>query len=284
MELDKSHVKGWQKMVTKQDVFNFLEEAGIKRDDKVTIHCSLRSIGAIENGADGLVDAFVEYLSEGLFIVPTHTWDNVNRKNPYFDVKTTVPCIGTLAKVAAFRKDGVRSLHPTHSVAVFGKNAAEYVKGEEKSVTPTPVGGALSRLYEENGKILLVGVGHERNTYLHAVDERYDIPDRLNPDTFEITIEDYDGNLHKSPPYHTHHSENCKVCVSEYYPNYKKAFEHTKAVTYHKLGNATVYCCDAVKMTDTVRILWQKTDHDLCIEECPVPASYYEDIKPDGIL
>ena len=66
-------------MITKQDILNFLEGAGIKPDDIVTIHCSLRAIGTIENGADGLIDAFCEYLHDGLFIVPTHTWDKVWR-------------------------------------------------------------------------------------------------------------------------------------------------------------------------------------------------------------
>ena len=114
-------------MLTKNDIFTFLQDNGIRHDDKVTIHCSLRAIGEIEGGADGLIDAFAAYLSEGLFIVPTHTWDDVVADHPFYDVKTTVPCIGTLAKVAAFRPDGVRSLHPTHSVTVFGKNAAAYV-------------------------------------------------------------------------------------------------------------------------------------------------------------
>ena len=242
----------------------------------MTIHCSLRSIGEIENGADGLIDAFCEYLSDGLFIVPTHTWDEVGRDHPFYDVRTSVPCIGTLAKVAAFRPDGVRSLHPTHSVTVFGKGAADYVKGEEKSASPAPVGGALSRLYEENGKVLLIGVGHDKNTYLHSVDERLRIPDRLNPDSFVITIKDYDGSTLQSPPFHTHFTAAADTCVSEYYPNYKKAFEYTGAVTYAQLGNALVYCCDARKMTDTVQKIWEKTDRDLCIKAEPVPEEYYK--------
>ena len=263
-------------MVTKNDIFDLLSELGIKHDDKVTIHCSLRSIGEIENGADGLIDAFCEYLSDGLFIVPTHTWDNVTKDHPYYDVRTTEPCIGTLAKVAAFRPDGVRSLHPTHSVAVFGRNAAEYVKGEENSASPAPVGGCLSRLYEENGKILLVGVGHERNTYLHAVDERLRLPDRLNENVFEITIKDYNGNTLTSPPFHTHFTKAADTCVSEYYPNYKEALEYTGAVVYSKLGNALVYCCDARKTTDTLRKIWEKADRDLCIKSEPVPTEYYK--------
>ena len=263
-------------MLTKNDIIVFLKEAGIKRDDKVTIHCSLRSIGEIENGADGLIDAFKEYLNEGLFIVPTHTWNKVWRDTPYYDVRTTVPDIGTLPEVAAFRKDGVRSLHPTHSVAVFGKGAAEFVKGEEKCASPAPVGSCISRLYEENGKVLLIGVGHDKNTYLHSVDERLNIPDRLNPDTFEITIKDYDGNEIISPPFHTHFTAAANTCVSEYYPNYKEAFEYTGAVTYSKLGNALVYVCDCRKMTDTLRKIWSKADRDLCIKAEPIPEELYK--------
>lgn len=262
-------------MVTKNDIVKFLEDCGIKHDDKVTIHCSLRSVGEIENGADGLIDAFCEYLKDGLFIVPTHTWDKVNKENPYYDVKTTKPCVGALSDVAAFRSDGIRSLHPTHSVAVFGKNAADFIKGEETASSPAAMGSCISRLYEENGKILLVGVGHERNTYLHAVDERFDIPNRLSEDTFEITIKDYDGNLIKSPPFHTHFTKGLSACVSDFYPNYKKAFEYGGAVTYHRLGNALVYCCDARKMTDIAEKIWKKTAKDLWLSECEIPEEYY---------
>ena len=263
-------------MVTKNDIKEFLKEAGIKHDDKVTIHCSLRSIGEIENGADGLIDAFKEYLNEGLFIVPTHTWDKVWKTTPYYDVRSTVPDIGTLPEVAAFRKDGVRSLHPTHSVTAFGKGAKEFVKGEENCASPAPLGSCISRLYEENGKVLLIGVGHDKNTYLHSVDERLNIPDRLNPETFEITIVDYDGNKLTSPPFHTHFTAAADTCVSEYYPNYKEAFEYTGAVTYSKLGNALVYVCDCRKMTDTLREIWSKTDRDLCIKAEPVPEELYK--------
>ena len=262
-------------MLTKTDIVSFLEKNGIRPDDKVTVHASLRSVGPIEGGADGLIDAMCSYLKDGLLMIPTHTWDEVGRDHPFYDVRTSVPCIGTLAKVAAFRKDGVRSLHPTHSVTVFGSGAAEFVKGEEACASPAPVNSCLSRLYEEHGKVLLIGVGHERNTYLHSVDERLGIPDRLNQDPFVINIKDYDGNLIKSPPFHTHYTVHSDQCVSEYYPNYKEAFEYTGAVTYGHLGEALVYVCDCVKMTDTVRMLWKKADHDLCIRKETIPEDYY---------
>ena len=263
-------------MLTKKDIQDFLKENGIVPSDKVTVHASLRSVGEIEGGADGLIDAMSSYLSSGLLIIPTHTWDEVGRDHPFYDVRTSVPCIGTLAKVAAFRKDGVRSLHPTHSVTVFGKGAAEFVKGEELCGSPAPVNSCLSRLYEEHGKVLLIGVGHERNTYLHAVDERLGLPDRLNPNPFVITIKDYDGNLLQSPPFRSHFCAASDQCVSEYYPNYKEAFEYTGCVKYAKLGEAIVYFCDCVGMTDTVKVLFERSDHDLVIRKEVIPEEYYK--------
>ena len=194
-------------MLTKKDVFTLFETFGIPRNAIVTVHSSLREVGPIEGGADGLIDAMKDYLCDGLLLIPTHTWANVNAANPHFDVRTTVPCIGTLAKVAAFRPDAVRSLHPTHSMAAFGKNAREYVQGEEKSATPAPVGGALSRLYELGGYVLLIGVGHERNTYLHSIDERVDQPNRISPTGFPVEITDWDGNVLHNADFHPHRTE-----------------------------------------------------------------------------
>jgi len=158
---------------------------------------------------------------------------------------------------------------------VFGKGAAAFVLGEEKSATPAPMGGCLSRLYELNGKVLLLGVGHERNTYLHAVDERMDLPNRLEPRPFTITITDWNGSTMQSPPFHPHFVKGCPVGCSEYYPNYKPVLEKAGAVVYGQIGNALVYCCDARKMTDAVMRLWQHADCDMCLHEMTIPEGWY---------
>ena len=104
------------------------------------------------------------------------------------------------------------------------------------------------------------------------------VPDRINPDAFVITIRDHQGNLIQSPPYHHHHTAALSTGVSEYYPNFKEAFEYTGAVTYSQLGNALVYVCDARKMTDTVRLIWERAGgKDLCLEHRPIPEEYYKD-------
>ena len=247
-------------MVSERDVFSMLESFEIPRNAKVTIHTSLRKIGGIEGGADGLIDAFRAYLSDGLFLVPTHTWATVNHLNPYYDVRVTKPCIGTLPTVAAFRPDGFRSLHPTHSMAGFGRDAEKYLAGEEECKTPAPVGGALSRLAEdENNYVLLIGVGHESNTFLHAVDEMADdpLPDHLMRGTCDMVIIDHHGRRILDRGFRTHANDG-----SEYFPNLERPFRLTGATTEGRLGSARVICGSCAKMADVMGRILARTDHD----------------------
>ncbi len=260
-------------MVTKRDIFDFLQKINIKKDDTVLVHTSMKSIGEVENGCDGIIDAFTEYLSDGLFIVPTHTWANVNRDNPVYDVKSTKPCIGALPTVAAFRKDGIRSLHPTHSVTAFGKEAADFVKGEEKSTSPCPKGGVWERLYHRGAKILLIGVGLNRNTYIHAIDEILSLEGRLSS-PFPLTIIDYEGKEHK-----IHFKSHTELTGSENFGNFKTPLEKLGALTYEKLGNATVGIFEIKSGTRIIKHLWKNADFHLCIEEKEIPIKYYADLK-----
>jgi aminoglycoside 3-N-acetyltransferase len=259
-------------MVTKSDVFKMLEEFHVKHDDKIIVHSALRSVGEIEGGADGLIDAFCEYLSEGLLLIPTHSWRDVK---PVYDVKTTPTCLGALSKVALERKDGIRTLHPTHSIKIFGKNAAEYAEGEEKFSTVAPAESCLGRLYDEHGKILLIGVGNDRNTFLHTIDERLNIPNRLSKKPITVSVKGYDGEIKTVVSLHTHVVEGVPEGCHTYYPNYDKALKYCGAVQTGYLGNAFVYCYDAFKTTNVVKMLWEKADYDLCASGREIPEEYY---------
>ena len=259
-------------MLYESDIHDFLRGIGIKSDSTVLVHTSMRALGGVDGGCDGLIDAFKSYLTEGLFLVPTHTWANVGRKQPIYDVRSTVPCIGALPTVAAFRRDGVRSLHPTHSVAAFGARAAEFVAGEEKATSPGFPGGAWARLYDEDATILLLGVGLNRNTYIHAIDEMIgDLPHRLT-EPIDLTVIDYEGKAH-ALSYRKHDRAG-----SEFFGNYEAALRACGAYTDGRLGDATVGIFYTRKGTAVIRHLWEKTDHDLCDAETEIPAAYYADL------
>ena len=244
-------------MLSKKDIHAFLSANKIKSTDTVLVHTSFRSLGGVEGGCDGFIDAMCEYLSEGLFIIPTHTWDNVTAGSPVFDVRSTEPCIGALPRTAAKRPDGVRSLHPTHSIVAFGARAREFTAGEENARTPAPVGGAWSRLYDENAKILLIGVGLNRNTYIHAIDEAIDLPDRLaEPVTLHVV--GYDGEKYSFE--FQKHGENTG---SENFGVFEEALTEGGALSYATLGEASVGIFDAVRGTEIIKELWAKADRDL---------------------
>src|SRR3989344_821592 len=84
----------FQKKITKEDIKKELVRAGLKKGDAVIVHSSLSRIGHIENGADSLIDAFLEVIGkDGLLVMPAFSalhYDD-GKKMHVFDVKNT-PC------------------------------------------------------------------------------------------------------------------------------------------------------------------------------------------------
>lgn len=251
-----------------------LEQLGLHSCDKVTMHTSLKAVGPMENGAEGLLDALLEFFYDGLLIIPTHTWAGIADRL-YYDPLETVPCIGTLPRIAAFHPKAVRSLHPTHSVAVFGKDAKAYVAAEKTYGTPTPADNCLSRLYQENGKILLLGVGFESNTYIHAVEEQLDIPNRIGEEIFPVKIKAAEDKIIEVN-FQGHYVKGLAYGISEHYPILEKPFYHMGALTYGKLGNAKVICCDARKTAMAYEQLYRQLPYDFCLENKEIPEECYK--------
>ncbi len=86
-------------MYTKVMLLKQIKELGIKPEDTVMIHSSMKAIGEVEGGAETVLDAFIEYLSNGLLIFPTHTWEQINKNNCIYDSKTELSCVGLLTNL-----------------------------------------------------------------------------------------------------------------------------------------------------------------------------------------
>lgn len=260
-------------MKTKLQIKKQLADMGILPTDIVLIHTSFKAVGEVEGGPEGFIDAFCEYLSKGTFIVPTHTWGVINKDNNVFDVRKTVPNIGVVPRTAAFRKDGIRSLHPTHSVWVHGKIAEELTKNEEYAHTPGRTGYFWDKLGDIGAKILLIGVGNNKNTFIHSVEERAKLSNRIG-EPYDVKIIDQESKelwVRNCPHYCTETDD-----VSQYFTNFDKPLTEMGCQYFGKIGEATVRVVDAGKCRELVLKVFTRAESDIFLEHREFPESLWK--------
>lgn len=154
----------------------------MKSGDSVGIHSSLSSLGYVVGGADAVIDALLEVVGkEGNIVMSTHSANLVEiqrtpeeiaigvswlfKISPYDPDKTSVTT-GIIPETFRKREGVIRGSHPSHSVAAFGRRAAELSEGWYK-------------LLELDGHILLIGVGLDRCTAMHLAEKRVKLPERI---------------------------------------------------------------------------------------------------------
>lgn len=159
-------------VVTKEMIIDGLNKIGVKRDDVVMVHSSLSQFGEVRGGADAVIDALMEVIGEdGIIAMPAFTDAVDGGGDPPFDPAVSkVAChIGVICDTFWKRKGVLRSAHPSHSVAAWGKRAAEFLRSENPSDT-FDWNGPWGKLYKWNGKILSFGETFGATTCLHALE------------------------------------------------------------------------------------------------------------------
>ena len=161
-------------MLKPKQIIEDLRKLGVEKDDIIVVHSSyngLRGDDQIEGGPEAVIEALKETVSEGTLIIPTFSYKNVDIEHREFDVKNTPVCIGILPETMRLSKDIVRSVHPTHSLAAWGKDAKAFTENHYKDHSPVGVNSPLSEVYRRGGKIVMLGAPFARNTSLHGVEE-----------------------------------------------------------------------------------------------------------------
>ncbi len=264
---------------TKPELLAQLDALHIPRDGVVLMHSSLRLVGQIEGGAEALLDALIEYFTAtgGLFCVPTHTWANLWATDQEFvlDVNNPHTCLGAFSDLAVADGRGIRSENPTHSMVVFGnrERAEAFVAGEIDVPSGTAPESCYGKIFKMSGYVLLVGVSHARNTYLHAVDEMLGVPNRITEQAREVKIKRASGEV-VTRHIHCHHCTFTND-ISARFPQFETAFRYHGAITDGRLGDAPVQACDARLMKQVMETVFSRADRDPLSDEAALPPLWY---------
>ncbi|MBS4205933.1 AAC(3) family N-acetyltransferase [Lederbergia citrea] len=234
-------------MHTKESLLQDLKDLGINNKGTLMVHSSYKSIGDVDGRADTVLDAFQEYMEDGLLTLPTHTWKYINADNPVFSVKDSPTCVGILTELFRKRENVVRSAHPTHSVAAIGNGSVAFTTGDEYCDTPCARNSAWGRLLDRNAQIMLVGVDLIRNTFIHGIEEWADIPGRLT-DTFEPLQSVLEDGTVVDVPSRRH----CGLSWSYHFWKVDEILVNRGAMTIGKFGDAETRVCDAKLLTEVL--------------------------------
>lgn len=190
----KSPMEG-RSLVTRESLKRELRELGVKEGMTLLVHSSLKSLGWVCGGAQVVIEAMQDVLTvEGTLILPTHStdltdpggWCNppvpdswvepVRESLPAFDpCRTVTRCMGAIPELFRSYPDVLRSYHPHHSFAAWGRHA-EFVTNDHRLKSSMGEHSPLARLYDLEGYVLLLGVGYDSNSSFHLSEYRVPTP------------------------------------------------------------------------------------------------------------
>jgi aminoglycoside 3-N-acetyltransferase len=110
--------------------------------------------------------------------VPREWWETIRQNMPAFDVHlTTTRSMGLIPETFRKQAGTLRSQHPKLSFAARGPHA-EFITAKHALTPSLGEQSPLARLYDLDGWVLLLGVGHGNNTSLHLAEARAKLPRR----------------------------------------------------------------------------------------------------------
>jgi aminoglycoside 3-N-acetyltransferase len=166
--LQRSGKVSFNVILEKSDLIRAIRRVGIRAGDIVVAHTTLSGFGYVRGGADTVIDALRAVIGpKGTLAVPTHSLNWIGK--PPYDSAHSPTRLGAVPVAFLRRPEAIRSLHPTHSVAVIGPVARQLVQGHDHTCPALGQEGFWGHFVRAGGKVILMcPLG--ANTLLHAVD------------------------------------------------------------------------------------------------------------------
>jgi aminoglycoside N3'-acetyltransferase len=146
---------------------------GVRRGGVLVVHTSYRAVRPVDGGPAGVIEALQAAVgSEGTIVMPSWGGDD---DNPFDPSMTPVSAdLGATADIFRRLPQVRRSAHP-FAFAALGPQAAA-ITADPLPLPPHRLESPIGRVYELDGQILLLGVGHDANTTIHLAEVLARVP------------------------------------------------------------------------------------------------------------
>ncbi|MBW2661984.1 MAG: AAC(3) family N-acetyltransferase [Deltaproteobacteria bacterium] len=162
-----------------EDLIRVIRKMGVHKGDVVMVHSSWKTDSGFRGTPQQLVQAFIDTVGQTgtlcMMSMPFHNMTAAEylKKGKVFDVRKTVSMVGLPSEIFRRRKDAVRSLHPTHSVAACGPKAEWLIEGHEKCLSPFGSKSPFDKMVQANAKLLMYDVPFNTMTFEHYLEDRF---------------------------------------------------------------------------------------------------------------
>lgn len=146
---------------------------GVEQGSVVLVHLSYRAVRPVDDGPTGVIDALRMAVGpEGTIVMPSWSGDD----DVPFDPGNSAACssLGVTADLFWRLPDVRRSAH-AFAFAAQGPQA-EQITSDSSPMPPHCLESPVGRVFELDGQVLLLGVGHDANTTLHLAEVMADVP------------------------------------------------------------------------------------------------------------
>jgi len=191
---------------TPADLQTALRHLGVVPGDVLMVHSAFDRFLGFQGGPVEVIRALQDAVGVGgTLMMPTIPFQGTAVDyalgDPVFDVRQTVSRMGLVTEVFRRSPGVVRSIHPTHSVAVWGSRTDAIIAGHEHAETPCGRRTPYGRLLECDGKILLAGVPANTMTFCYFVAEELEprlAVQVLTRERYPMRWKDRDGTVQVS--------------------------------------------------------------------------------------
>ncbi len=145
------------KMLKIEEIKMAFNSIGVTSRDIIVLQSSYKGCGEIEKGPEGLIETLIDILGDqGTLLMPTYNFEMWTQRG-CFDIKETPSEVGVISEVFRKREDVGRTIHPIHSLAVWGKYKEEFES--MRYCNSFGKDSIFSRLKKYNALYITIGLG-----------------------------------------------------------------------------------------------------------------------------